>query len=159
MNTISLPTTGDAQKLAQQEYIESISVAPEVRTDYATNYQRLDLPSEQLGMDKILKENYLLQYAMQNPITYVERRNHLLKQVKIDTDKKYVEEFKKYTTGDYKLPPHQAKELANKSAYVSMVGGLEQIEALYPSKFENRAFNSVLRKQQADDFLNFQNDE
>eukprot|EP01080_Neovahlkampfia_damariscottae_P012728 gene12728-6921_t len=149
MDLISIPVAGDKQIANLKAYSDA----------NITNYGTTDLPTERLGMDAILKENYLLQSAMQDPLRYVEQRNHLLKQIKKQTDDEYVKTYKQYTSGEYKLPPKQADLLSKKAAYNVMVRGLEHIEALFPSKFENRAFNLVLQKQGANKVIDFQTNE
>eukprot|EP01080_Neovahlkampfia_damariscottae_P003053 gene3053-5224_t len=141
------------------KYIDKVSVTSHVREQYMTNYGRTDLPTEELGMDAILKENFLLQNAMQDPLKYIEQRNHLLKQIKKETDDEYVRTYKQYTTGEYKLPPKQADLLSKKALYTTMVGRLEHIEALFPSKFENRAFNLILKRLGAEKKIDSQTSE
>ena len=133
------------------EYKASFKVDDQTRK----NYKGSMLPFERLGVDSILKENYLLEYAMKNPNEYVKTRNEYMKKVKDETDKEFVKLYNKFTTGDYVLPPREAKELAFEGARNYERLAITHLESLFPSKFEGSAYKRLLAEQQAKQSLEF----
>ena len=81
------------------------------------------------------------------------------KQIKELKDDEYVKTYKNILQENINY--HQNKQIycQKKASYNVMVRGLEHIEALFPSKFENKAFNLVLQKQGANKVIDFQTNE
>eukprot|EP01080_Neovahlkampfia_damariscottae_P010669 gene10669-3292_t len=137
-------------------YKDSIAVSEGKREKYARDYGMVNLPSEELKIDDILKENFLLQYAMKEPNEYIKKRNKILEKIKNDVDKEFVKLYKKYAVEENPpLPSNQARELAIKGASNLMQVEIIRLESMYPSKFENAAYNQVLKGQGAQRLIDF----
>ena len=144
----------DVSTIAQQ-YREAIDVTPEDRKDLMKLGQ-LETASARLGMDKMLKENYLLQIAMQDPKGYIQKRTAMMEKIKKDVDKHFVEVYEKFSKDDEnKLPPAQAKELAMRASAELMQTELMRLEAIYPSEFGKTAYNREINNQLAKRTLEF----
>ena len=137
------------------KYKKSITVADGEREKYMKDYGQIALPTEQLGMDAILKENYLLEYAMKNPNEYVKKRNEALSVIKFEVDAEFVKLYKQFTEGKYALPTSEAKKLAFQGAENYEKLAILRLESLYPSKFEGTAYNRLLSEQRAKHSLEF----
>jgi len=130
-------------------YQASIKVDDTTRETYMKSYGKTTLASEDLGMDAILKENYLLEYVMKNPEGFIKKRNTILKSIKDSTDIEFVKLYEQFTGNDYSLPPKEAHKMALQGANNYMVMSIHQLESMYPSKLEGQAYKTVLSKQQA----------
>eukprot|EP01080_Neovahlkampfia_damariscottae_P007429 gene7429-11752_t len=75
------------------EYQNSINISDEKREEYVKKYGRLTLPTEELGMDAIAKENYLLQYAMTYPKDYVRLRNEEISKIHNEVNEEYIKKI------------------------------------------------------------------
>ena len=138
-------------------YRESINVSPETRKKYIEDYGKTSLPTEDFGLDKILKENYLLKYAIENPTIYVEKRNTLLNGIKHEVNNTFVNTYRRYTTGELTLPPKEAKEIAAKAAKDLMESKINELESILPSKFEGNAYQKILSDYKAKKITDFSN--
>ena len=81
------------------DYQSSINVTDEQRENMMKKNGRIVLPSEELKVDTILKESYLLQYAMKNPREYINLRNTEITKIKKDVDLEFLKLFDQFTTG------------------------------------------------------------
>ena len=135
------------------EYQNSINVSEQKREEYVKKYGRLTLPTEELGMDAIAKENYLLQYAMTYPKDYVRLRNAEITKIHNEVNEEYIKVFEKYSTGENKLTNTECKEVAMTSARTLQAIRLAQLEKKYPGKFENTAYEKIINLQRAQKYL------
>eukprot|EP01080_Neovahlkampfia_damariscottae_P011185 gene11185-4005_t len=135
------------------EYQNSINISDEKREEYVKKYGRLTLPTEELGMDAIAKENYLLQYAMTYPKDYVRLRNEEISKIHNEVNEEYIKVFEKYSTGENKLTNTECKEVAMTSARTLQGIRLAQLEKKYPAKFENTAYEKIINLQRAQKYL------
>lgn len=128
------------------DYRTAITVKPEDRTKFL-NLGQTTLPSSRLGMDKELKMNALLRYALENPREYIEKRTDLLRQIKGQIDDEFVKVFNAYTTGENQLPVEEAKALAENAAQTLYFREMERLESLYPEEFSKKAYTKEIEKQ------------
>eukprot|EP01080_Neovahlkampfia_damariscottae_P013036 gene13036-7923_t len=138
-----------------ENYKKSITVDDGEREKYMKDYGQIALPTEQLGMDAILKENYLLEYAMKNPNEYVKKRNEALLVIKNEVDDEFVKLYKQFTEGKYALPASEVKKLAFQGAENYERLAILRLESLFPSKFEGTAYKRLLADQEAKRMLEF----
>ena len=131
------------------KYQEGIKIDDNQRNTYLTKYGRTTLPSEDLRMDEILKENYLLEYVHKNPQEYIKKRNAILTQIKDEVNSVYASSYEKFLSNDYGLPPREANEKALENSNSVQSLGIEQLETMYPSRFEGIAYKNVLDRQKA----------
>eukprot|EP01080_Neovahlkampfia_damariscottae_P007451 gene7451-11776_t len=137
-------------------YKDSIAVSDGEREKYARDYGMVNLPSEELKIDDILKENFLLQYVMKEPNSYIGKRNKILEKIKNDVNKEFVRIYKKYTEEENPpMPSNQARDLAIQGAKNFMRIEIIRLESMYRSKFENTAYNQVLKGQGAQRLIDF----
>eukprot|EP01080_Neovahlkampfia_damariscottae_P013250 gene13250-10961_t len=151
----SITTYEEGNNDILENYKKSITIADGEREKYMKDYGQIALPTEQLGMDAVLKENYLLEYAMKHPNEYVEKRNKALSEIKNEVDNEFVKLYKQFTEGDYALPAGEAKKLAFQGAENYERLAILRLEQLYPSKFEGTAYKRLLLEQQASRTLDF----
>lgn len=128
-------TKKDTKVLSYQESItRNESMANEL-----VKYGQLQPASSRLGIDKLLKRNYLQEYALTKPREYIQNRYKLISKLKEDVDRHYVDVFTKYTSGDSQLPHAEAGKIAFQACANLMNIEMDRIEALYPSQFADEA--------------------
>eukprot|EP01080_Neovahlkampfia_damariscottae_P013282 gene13282-11721_t len=135
-------------------YKESINVSDEDRENLIKNYGRVDTIKEELGIDKVLKNNFLLQSAMRNPNEYIKNRNKVIVQITKDVDKEYMRMYNKFTKEtNPPVPGSEAKKKALQHAYNYYMMEWDRLETIYPSKFEDNAYSEILKQQGATNYL------
>ena len=87
---------------------------------------------------------------------HIKKRNKILEKIKNDVDKEFVKLYKKYAEEENPpLPSNQARELAIQGASNLMRIEIMRLESMFPSKFENTAYNQVLKGQGAQRLIDF----
>lgn len=137
-------------------YDQSINISKEQRSKLL-QHGELEPVSSRIGLSGEIKKNHYMQLAMRNPVKYIQQRTDFLMDIKNKVDKEFIDRYKEYTQGKYKIPPNEARSLALKEASNKRDIGLMVLESLFPSEFGDTAYKIELAKQLNQKNIDFSN--
>lgn len=135
----------------RQSYIDSLNTSERGRDELLKRGQLL-FPSERLGVDVLLKNDFKLKEAISNPSKYLENRTKYLLQIKDKVNKVFAQTFDSLSNpqdGSDPLPTTEATRLALESSKQEHNIEMAKFESQFPSFISHKAYEKGLADIQA----------